>query len=200
MVLKNFFVLEGIDGCGKTTQIEALKATLPQDEYVFTAEPTKNSLGTMLRQVLSGKLPLSEEATAFLFAADRAEHIYGQEGILKTLSENKKIVCDRYLFSSLAYQSLGNEHFNFSEYANGNFPLPEKVFFLKLPVDVALSRLDTRDAREIFENKEKLTKISLSYENIFKKLKEKNPEMDVIVLDATKFPETLTEEIITSIK
>lgn len=200
MILKNFFVLEGIDGCGKSTQISALQKILSDEEYVFTAEPTKSPLGTLLRQVLSGKLIMSGEATAFLFAADRAEHIYGERGILATLKEGKKIICDRYLFSSLAYQSLENEHFDFSQYANDKFPLPEKVFFLDLSVDDALSRLDTRDDREIFENREKLTKISLSYKRIFDNLKERYPEMKVVILDATKSPETLTEKISSSVK
>ena len=86
MVLENFIVFEGIDGAGTTTQLEILKSRTP--EFLFTAEPTSSETGKFLRKMLKGEIQVTNETAAYIFAADRNEHINGN----CIIEENKS--CD----------------------------------------------------------------------------------------------------------
>ena len=79
MVLKNFVVFEGIDGAGTSTQIRKIVESDPQ-KYTATAEPTSLPTGKFLRRMLSGEFHVDEKTNAYLFAADRCEHIFGKGG------------------------------------------------------------------------------------------------------------------------
>jgi len=102
---KGFFIcLEGLDGCGKTTQAKMLVRNL-QKSYnaVYTAEPSRGKIGTFIKKhCLHGKKRVSSVVEALLFAADRFEHIESE--ILPALKMGKIVVSDRYVYSSLAYQ------------------------------------------------------------------------------------------------
>ncbi|MBQ5499234.1 MAG: dTMP kinase, partial [Treponema sp.] len=78
MILQNFIVFEGIDGAGTSTQIEMLKNRPEANDFLFTAEPTSAPTGKFLRQMLKGDFPLQNESAAYLFAADRNEHVNGK--------------------------------------------------------------------------------------------------------------------------
>ena len=80
MILKNFVVFEGIDGAGTSTQIKMLAERNPE-RFVQTAEPTGGETGLFLRRMLAGDFSVDEKTNAFLFAADRCEHIYGKGGV-----------------------------------------------------------------------------------------------------------------------
>ncbi|MGL4985784.1 MAG: dTMP kinase, partial [Treponemataceae bacterium] len=131
MVLPNFIVFEGIDGSGTSTQMQILKDRLKNDDIFFTAEPTTQETGKFLRQILGSKISVHPKTAAYLFAADRCEHLYGTGGIVEALSQNKVVICDRYLFSSLAYQTqeCGVE---LPSLLNKDFPLPQIVFFFDI--------------------------------------------------------------------
>ena len=107
MILKNFVVFEGLDGTGTTSQLrllqEAFAALGRQDAVQFTCEPTDGAIGKLIREALSGALEFDAQTIAYLFGADRCEHIYGKEGIVAQLHAGKAVFSDRYLFSSLAY-------------------------------------------------------------------------------------------------
>ncbi|MDE5613421.1 MAG: dTMP kinase, partial [Treponemataceae bacterium] len=79
MVLQNFIVFEGIDGAGTTTQIDLLKARDDAERFFFTAEPTNEPTGRLLRTMLRGDVTVDPRTAAYLFAADRAEHLWGAE-------------------------------------------------------------------------------------------------------------------------
>jgi dTMP kinase len=97
-----YILFEGVDTCGKTTQIELLKKKL--DNIVTTKEPGGTSTGVKIRSlVLDGKIH-SKQAEILLFLADRAEHF---EQIIKP-NQNKLIISDRGLISGLAY-ALSND-------------------------------------------------------------------------------------------
>lgn len=110
MILKNFVVFEGLDGTGTTSQIRLLQEAFAsrgrQDAVLFTCEPTDGSIGKLIREALSGTVDFDAQTIAYLFGADRCEHIHGKEGILAQLRAGKAVFSDRYLFSSLAYQGL----------------------------------------------------------------------------------------------
>ena len=100
---------EGIDGSGKSTQAELLVEYFQQlnKQVVLTAQPTKHTLGKIIREAFAKKIILQEPTIAALFAADRLEHILNEEeGILHQLKENNIVISDRYYFSSYAYHSV----------------------------------------------------------------------------------------------
>ena len=101
-----FIVFEGIDGSGKTTQIKLLSDRFKKHNipHIVTKEPTDGPIGKLCRSVLSGDMPMSTEALALLFMADRAEHISSE--ILPALESGKYVLCDRYEYSNMAYQGI----------------------------------------------------------------------------------------------
>ncbi|MEB3333706.1 MAG: dTMP kinase [Cyanobacteriota bacterium] len=110
-----FVVLEGIDGCGKTTQVRSLQEWLPhsglmpsQSALVVTREPGGTAFGEALRNLLlhpPAHLAPSERAELLLYAADRAQHV--AERILPSLAAGHWVLSDRYSASTAAYQGHG---------------------------------------------------------------------------------------------
>ena len=102
-----FIVFEGIDGAGKTTQVKLLAERLKAlgKKVYITAEPTALPSGKALREVLGGKVKKSDTEIAVMFTLDRIAHnVDARSGIEKMLSEGAYVLCDRYYYSSLAYQ------------------------------------------------------------------------------------------------
>ena len=194
MILKNFIVLEGIDGAGTSTQLDLLKNRLSPEKTVYTAEPTTLSTGRFLRSVLRGDEKLTPETTAFLFAADRQEHVYGSGGIVESCTSGKLVISDRYVFSSLAYQSItcGEE---LPRKLNQDFPLPEYLFFFGITPQASLKRIEKRDVTEIYEKKDFLEATARQYEKIISYYETLQTGMHIIRLDATESIEKLYEKI-----
>lgn len=195
MVLKNFIVFEGIDGSGTTTQLKRLAETNPE-LYYQTAEPTSLPTGLFLRKMLKGEFSVDEKTNAFLFAADRCEHIYGKEGIINQINNGKIVISDRYFFSSLAYQSIscGEE---FPLMVNSLFPLPEYLFYFKIDAETALNRVNSRNGqKEIYEKLDLQKKIAEQYDKVISSYEKKMNElslsdaqtqiMKIIKIDASK--------------
>src|ERR1041385_8108335 len=105
---KNLFIaLEGIDGSGKSTQTKLLTEKLTgQGHRVYsTFEPTDNQIGKMIRSIFRGEVKADHRVIAGLFVADRLDHLLNEDyGIVKKLAEGYTVICDRYCFSSYAYQ------------------------------------------------------------------------------------------------
>ena len=175
MVLKNFIVLEGIDGAGTSTQIKRLVQTNP-DKYIATAEPTSGPTGKFLRQMLAGDFKVDERTNAYLFAADRCEHIFGKGGVKELCESGKTVVSDRYFFSSLAYQSVSCG-LELPQLLNSPFPLPEYLFFFDINPEISLGRVNARNGhKEIYENIEAQKKIAALYEKVIS-MYEQNPAL-----------------------
>ena len=86
-----------------------------------------------------------------LYAADRNEHLHAPgTGILATAARGELVVCDRYLFSSLAYQSI-DCGYDFVWNLNQGFPFPQCLLFIDTPVDVSQERLSRRGKQELFD-------------------------------------------------
>lgn len=103
-----FITLEGIDGCGKTTQARLLAKRLKQAgrRVLLTREPGGTRLGKRLRQILlHSESRISPEAELFLYLADRAQHV--QEVIFPALHRGKIVISERFSDSTLAYQGAG---------------------------------------------------------------------------------------------
>ncbi|MBQ0163267.1 MAG: dTMP kinase [Treponema sp.] len=196
MILNNFVVFEGIDGAGTSTQLKILKSRPESSKIDFSAEPTDCETGKFLRQVLGGKVELDPKTTAYLFAADRAEHVYGKNGIINSIKNNKAVIIDRYLFSSLAYQgvSCGKE---LPRKLNEGFPLPQILFFFDIAPEKSLTRIKSRDVTEIYENNEYLTQTRKQYLDVIEEYKnlESAKDMKIIMIDATQSVEEISKII-----
>lgn len=194
MIVKRFVVFEGIDGAGTSTQIEILKKNPLAKNFFFTAEPSDGATGIFLRKILAGNAEVSPESTAYLFAADRAEHLWGKGGILEQSESGKIVVCDRYIFSSLAYQGATCGE-SLPKTINSPFPLPEMLFFFGIGADDSISRIERRgQKREIYESHDMLAKTAERYKKIVSEYKSQN-EMKIVELDATLSKERIAEQI-----
>ncbi len=196
MILKNFIVFEGIDGAGTSTQIKKL-VEHDTTRFVQTAEPTTNETGKFLRRMLGGEFSVDEKTNAYLFAADRCEHIFGKGGVQELCESGKIVVSDRYFFSSMAYQSVscGEE---LPKLLNSPFPLPEYLFYFVINPEISLGRVNARgEHKEIYETIEKQKKIAAQYEKVISEYEKKAVEtgMKIIRIDATKDIETISKEI-----
>ena len=152
-ILQNFVVLEGLDGAGTTTQLRMLSERLARDvrPHTTTWEPTDGAIGKMLRGILARTVKAHPCTIALLYAADRSEHVHDpRSGIEARARQGELVICDRYLFSSLAYQSLecGDEYVLA---LNSGFPLPETLIFLDTPVEVCQERLAERHSQELYD-------------------------------------------------
>lgn len=210
MILQNFIVFEGIDGAGTSTQIEMLKNRPEAKDFLFTAEPTSAPTGKFLRQMLKGDFPLQNESAAYLFAADRNEHVNGKlltqgntlvTGIKEACQSGKKVVSDRYLFSSLAYQSI-NCPPEVPRLLNRLFPLPQLLFYFEISPKDSLSRLGDRNFREIYEKEDFLNRTVQEYHNVLSEYSEKakNQGMKIVLIDAKKTKEEISANIWQEIK
>ena len=202
MVLKNFIVFEGIDGAGTSTQIKKLVESNPQ-KYIATAEPTGGPTGKFLRRMLAGDFKVDERTNAYLFAADRCEHIFGKGGVKELCESGKTVVSDRYFFSSLAYQSVSCG-LELPMLLNSPFPLPEYLFFFEINPEISLARVNNRNGKkEIYETLEKQKKIAALYEKVISMYENDSglrEEMKIIRIDASKSIEEVEEKIISSLQ
>lgn len=197
MILKNFVVFEGIDGAGTSTQIKKLVENAPE-KYIATAEPTSGPTGKFLRRMLSGEFHVDEKTNAYLFAADRCEHIFGKGGVKELCESGKTVVSDRYFFSSLAYQSVSCG-LELPQLLNSPFPLPEFLFFFDINPEISLSRVNARnEKKEIYENIEAQKKIAALYEKVISMYESDSrlrEEMKIIRIDASKTIEDISRII-----
>lgn len=206
MILKNFIVFEGIDGAGTSTQIKKLvergNTERGEGNFVATAEPTTGETGRFLRRMLGGEFRVDEKTNAYLFAADRCEHIFGKNGVKELCESGKIVVSDRYFFSSMAYQSVscGDE---LPKLLNSPFPLPEYLFYFVINPEISLGRVTSRgEKKEIYETIEKQKKIAAQYEKVISEYEKTTTEsgMKIIRIDAEKDIESISEEIWKSLK
>lgn len=139
-----FVVLEGLDGCGKSTQAAILVERLRAEgrDVVATREPGATVAGAAIRAVVLGEGHLDARTEALLIAADRAEHVAGV--VRPALERGAVVVSDRYVPSSLAYQGvargLGVEAVErLSAWATDGLG-PDLVVVLDVPPEVAAAR------------------------------------------------------------
>jgi dTMP kinase len=104
-----FITFEGPDGSGKTTQIKRLKLFLDKQGYdtLLTREPGGTIIGEKIRKIIldPNHIEMNSVTETLLYAASRAQHVY--EVIRPALNEDKIVICDRFMDSSIAYQGYG---------------------------------------------------------------------------------------------
>ena len=200
MQQKLFIVIEGIDCCGKTTQAELLKNyfTHNQEQVVISPEPSNGIIGNLIRQALKQRIifnkdrVLFDEQMAYLFAADRHDHLYNEiDGVFKLIADNYHVISTRYYFSSLAYNCETVDKFDFIKKLNDRFPHPDLTIYIDIPVEVSLDRLQERSLKEVYETKNKLAKVKEQYQQIFAEYTGR-----AIAIDGTKVPRQIHQEIV----
>ena len=192
-----FIVFEGIDGAGKSTQIEMLRQKLiGEGRKVFiTAEPTASVTGGILRDALSGNYKRCPSELAAMFLSDRIFHNVNESvGINQALERGFDVISDRYYYSSFAYQGLESD-IDWVINMNLNCPdirKPDLCIFLDLDAEKSKARIDTNRATvEIFENEETLNKIRNKFFDVFKRL----PDENIAIIDASGSVDEVFEKI-----
>ncbi|MBP9023986.1 MAG: dTMP kinase [Spirochaetes bacterium] len=165
MTKGKFIVVEGIDGCGKSTLIEKLKTHFP--DAVFLREPTNGKFGITIRKKLSSKDVLDAKEMLSLFISDREEDC--ELNILPALNSGRNVIMDRYYYSNAAYQgAMGLDHKEIiAENINRGFAVPDIVLYLNISPEKALERIRLRAlSSEQYEKLSFLEKVDSIYKKI----------------------------------
>jgi dTMP kinase len=159
-----FIVIEGLDGSGKTTQAALLAKKLSQSYIVLlTAEPSQGKIGTFIREgCLYEDKRLPTETEALLFAADRIDHI--EKEIKPALEEGKLVICDRYVYSSIAYQGSAGLSLDWIKTINARALQPDFSVFIDVPPEHVLERLQRKKSvMETLETQQKVRDVYLKF-------------------------------------
>jgi dTMP kinase len=184
-----FICIEGIDASGKTTQARRLVRNLKLRSFdaVYTTEPSRGKLGEFVRRyVLDRKRRLPIAVEALLFAADRVDHV--ETHIKFWLEKGKIVVCDRYIYSTLAYQGAAGLSPNWIEQLNRFALVPDVALFLDVPPEIVLKRLNQR--RSVMETWKNQRKVREMY---MKMVENKR----LILIDGNKPISDVAEDILT---
>jgi dTMP kinase len=179
-------VLDGVDGCGKTVHSKALREGLKARGFdaVYTAEPSSSIVGKFIRTILSTeKVPPNVEA--LLFAADRYEHL--KREILPSLVTGKVVICDRYLYSSLAYQGAQGVDTNWIRAINNFSVKPDVAIYLDVPADVGLSRIKRK--RTVLENLDLQKKVREKYLQLVQ-------DGELVLVNSNRAPEEVKADVL----
>jgi len=203
----HFIVFEGLDGAGTTTQANRLHQYFTQNgkNSFATYEPTDGPIGTFIRRVLTGGMrmdetpyrPAGEHAMALLFAADRLAH---SQQINTVLGDGIDVLCDRYIYSTLAYQTLDESVSpEWIVETNRGCSIPQLTIFLDVPVDVCLDRIASRnESPSIYEKKDFLKTIKQNYAHL--EALYTSHFGPVVKIDGTMSPDDVHAAIVATIK
>jgi dTMP kinase len=206
-----YIAIEGIDGCGKTTQAKILANYFKQKEkkVILTREPRKKGLiGDLVHKVLLGETDMHPKAFQYLFTADRVMHY--EDVIIPALKEGKIVISDRCFWSAIVYGILDRvgKNYNLKEADQiliaqsilsmyHQFIIPDYSFYLKISFDTSLDRIKEKhkkDKKEIYEDKEKLEQVIKGYNWLSKRFKD-----EIITVNGEKSVNKVTEELLKKI-
>ena len=191
-----FFVFDGVDGAGKSTQLEMFVQWLAEQghDVVTCSDPGSTELGEQIRAILLGKheTPISMRAEMMLFTTARTQLI--QQVIKPALALGQTVVLDRYIFSTVVYQGhagdlASDDIWSVNRIATENH-LPDATFILDVPVDIAMSRLGKTLDRMESRGNEYFERVR----NGFLLESERWPDT-VDVIDATRDPNEIQSDI-----
>ena len=170
-----FIVFEGLDGSGKTSQISRIVQHM-QGNCITTKEPSDGLIGQLARNSVRGIASFAPEAMALLFAADRLDHI--AKIIRPALEAGTHVLCDRYVYSNLAYQGMDIPLQTIAAYNSAafDFVVPDLTIFLDTsPQECTQRILASRTETELYDGLEYAAKIREQYFHAFECFKHKMP-------------------------
>ena len=196
-----FITMEGPDGSGKSTQIEAIKSFFEErgENVVITREPGGTQISEKIRQLLLDRenAEMDPMAEALLYAASRAQLV--SQVIKPALESGTNVICDRFVDSSIAYQGFGRELGDcvavINAYAVNNC-MPDITFLMKLNPEVGKSRIRTAEQDRIeMEKLEFHNKVFAGYEALEMGFPDR-----IVGIDATRNIEEISDEIISHVE
>lgn len=192
-----FIVFEGLDGCGKTTQAKMLSDFLSSQgvQCLHVREPGGTAVGNKLREILlDPETVLTRWGEVLLLAAARAQLV--QDVIRPALARGEIVVCDRYLFSSLAYQGYGLEQ-NVELVRQVNLEavgglMPDWTFLLDIEPEAGLSRQANRRGLDRIEQRKEgfFQRVVEGYQQLAK-------DYGLIRLDGTASVQAIHRQVVT---
>ncbi len=189
--MSGFVVLEGIDGCGKSS-VAKLVVKRIGSRAVFTREPTDSWIGKAVRK--GDRRELSPYTDALLFMADRAQHT---QEISKLLGRGKLVVSDRYYHSTVAYQAASlkrifdGDPFKWLLEANLKISIrPDLTVILDIPPELGLKRIRGRSKLSRFERLPFLRQVRANY------LKLARLDRSIVKIDASGDLDSVTEAVL----
>ncbi|MEM5879368.1 MAG: dTMP kinase [Candidatus Aenigmatarchaeota archaeon] len=195
-----FIVLEGIDGSGKSSQSKLLFDFLQKNKIpaILTHEPTDGDIGSLLtnKYLKEVDLPLVD---AFLFAADREEHL--KKIVIPALEQGKIVISDRYYHSTLAYQQAQGLELEFLLELNKKFIKPDLTIIIDLEPEIAVERIE-KDKNRKMEDRKKFEKVEFlkKVRKNFLELKEILKDERIVVIDGNKTKEEVFEAVLSEVK
>jgi dTMP kinase len=192
-----FITIEGVDGCGKSTQATELcrwlEGVLGPGKILRTFEPGGWSGGELLRRLLLGETDMTPRTELLLFLADRSGHLDGE--MSPALAQGRWVVCERYTDSTLAYQSWGRGIAY--EKIKGlldwcAFPEPDGTVFLDVDEETARSRLKKRGKADRMESggPDFMARVIQGYRELARRAPNR-----IAVLDGTPSAEQVAEDL-----
>lgn len=204
-----YICLEGIDGSGKTTQVEELAKYFESRgrKVIRTREPRKEGLiGDIVQKVLTGKIKMPSVGLQYLFSTDRVLH--HEELVIPALKQGKVVISDRCFWSAVVYGILDREGWKDPNAADflllahsilsmyHQFIVPDFTFALNISLKTAFLRISKKnDKIEIYEDEDKLRKLIKGYDWLSKKFPK-----EIIMVDGEGDVEKVTKKIISRIK
>lgn len=201
-----YIAIEGVDGSGKSTQLELLRDYFEKKgkTVLLTYEPNyDNPVGKMIQEILQSKRSLPSELLQYLYSASRLLH--NEEHVYPALAKEEVVLSHRSFWSAIPYGILDASKVDY-DYTHAKvilsaqgilsmyhqFIAPDITFYLRVPVEVAIARLESRKkVIELYEKKQKIEKILEGYEWLLQEFPK-----DIIAVNSTQSVEDIHKEIV----
>ncbi len=194
-----FIVLEGIDGCGKSTQVKKATAYLfdksKEFDVYLTREPTRNSKEIRERLSSGSDVKKDSEWYAKNFTADRFNHV--DLYIRPAINRGTHVLCDRYKHSTLAYQWSQGMDIQQLLTMQGGLMIPDLTFICDCPAKIAIKRRAAGGATDVFERGKELSEVLSFQEQLqqnYLNLIEYLPGEKIVIIDASKSADEVFEQ------
>jgi len=193
-----FIVIDGMDGSGKTTQIMKIVNYIfkkdKRNHLVLTREPYASDFGLEIRRLLAESTNPMENGLkmADLFVSDRKVHV--EKIIAPSLAKGMQVLCDRFKYSTLAYQQTQGIPLQRLIEMHKGMVVPNLVLIFDLPARIAVERMSKdgiRGRKEVFEKLEFQEKLRHNYHA----LKEQLPNENIVIVDASKSIEEVFSQL-----
>ncbi|MDP2666132.1 MAG: dTMP kinase [Candidatus Diapherotrites archaeon] len=198
-----FIVLDGIDGSGKTVQAGKLAEWVfnhykPVFTIVLTKEYTGSKFGKEIHERLfktADDSSTQKERMLELFVLDREDHV--DHIIAPMLEQGALIICDRYKYATIAYQTAQGVLSSHAIKENEGFPIPDLVLIFNIPVEESVSRMEKAGKPLAkFEKRAFLERVK----NEFAQLPQKLPKENIVFINANQTIESVHRDVVAQVK